>query len=386
MPNSAILIGKDPAGHTIASVVAIMRYDVAADGACTPLGEADSQLQPEILEYTGIEYPGKIRSPILERDADLYAWRGYTDLVVQGTIRSEAAVRSLLVTLSCIGPHTRFALDVRATGDRHVERTPAGLRLSDPETFTAMPMRHDRSYGGVDEQAEARFADPEDLAEMCAMSDQRDERTDSEYAYPRNPAGRGYLVDLDGAHGLRWPNLEFPSEPLDLHRLAAPIDQWGPRPYPACFDWFSHAWFPRISFLGVFPLLHEDRLPDAELRMGILAPDLLEKPLIERVHHAFAQGAHPYLWRHRLRGDEKIAVSHMSRDGREFLVQLPARPPKIFLKQGSASESPAPVVLDCVFIETDRSQVSLVWRGTLPTPQPHLPHSWQQLCAARVAW
>ena len=49
-------------------------------------------------------------------------------------------------------------------------------------------------------------------------------------------------------------------------------------------------------------------------------------------------------------------------------------------------ESPAPVVLDCVFIETDRSQVSLVWRGTLPTPQPHLPHSWQQLCAARVAW
>lgn len=386
MPNSTIVTGEDPSGHAIVSAVAIMRYNVGADGTCIPLGVADSQLVTDIVEYSGIIHPGTIQPPILQRDADLYAWRAYTDLVVQGTVRSEAAVKSLLVSLSCAGSRNRFALDIQATGDRRVERSPAGLRLTDPEPFTEMPMRHDRSYGGIDEQAEARHVEPEDLAQMCAMTDQLAERTDSEYAYPRNHAGRGYLVDPDGADGLRWPNLEFPNELLHLHRLAAPMDQWGPRPYPACFDWFSHAWFPRIAFLGVLPVMQDNRLPDAELRMGLLEPDLADQPLFERAPHGYAQGAHPYLWRHRLLGDEEIRITHMSIDGREFRLQLPACPPRIFIKQFSAPASPALVVLDCIFVETDRSQVSLIWRGTLPAPHRHLPHGWQQFCEARVVW
>ena len=386
MPNSVVVTGEDPSGRPIVSVVAIMRYDISPAGRCIPLGPLRSDLQSEIMEYTGIVYPGKFHPPLLKRDIDCYVWRGHTDIIVQGTVRTEQPVQSLPVDLACAGSQVRFELNVVATGDRWVEHGPAGLRLTSPEPFTEMPMRYDRAYGGFDAHAETKFTDPAELAEMCMMSGQTDERIASDYAYPRNPAGKGYLVDLDGAHGLPWPNLEFPGERLSLSHLAAPMDQWGRRPYPACFAWFSHAWFPRIGFLGVLPVVQDDKIPDAELRMGLFNDGFPDASLFEPVDHAYAQGAHPYLRRHRLVGDEKIRITNMSLDARDFHLHLPASPPKIFIRQFSDSERSAPTVLDCVFVETDLNQVSLIWRGTLPAAQPHLPRGWHQFYEARVVW
>lgn len=373
----SILSGQDPAGARIVSVVTVMRFSVARNGCCTD-PEAFSG-QTELLYHEGVAAQGRLQPRVLQRDIDLYAWRNFTDLVVQGTVRSERSQKILPVTLTCNG----LALDVRVTGDRWVERGPAGLCFSEPQPFTEMPMRYDRAYGGFDALAEKRLGEPAVRKFMETQFPEIAQRT-SRFTYPRNPAGCGYVIDPDSAVGVQLPNLEFPGDALTLDRLVAPADEWARRPYPAAFDWFSHAWFPRMGLFGVIPPTRDDEPPQPETGLGILAPNVAKLPRLQRLRHEFAQGAHPYLWRHRLAGDEQIRVTAMSTDGRDFQVNLPARRPRIFIKQLTDSEETAPVVLDAVFIETDNDRVTLVWRGSLPARRPGMPRGWEKFCTHRV--
>lgn len=371
----------------ILSVLVGRTYEIDPSGGASLLSGAFA-LQQEPEDYEGIEQTGKIRPAILRRDVDLYAWRDFTDLVIQGTARLDRELRSTMVELRCKGDQVNTSLTLAVSGDRRIERGPRGLRLSEAEFFSEMPLRYDKAFGGTDELAEEKFADPE-FEELFreALGDEIMTQT-GDYSYPRNPAGKGFVVEPESLEGLAFPNLEFADQRLptsDLEALARPMEEWGERPLPACFDWLSYGYFPRLAFFGPIPSTHDGQVPSAEVKLGILRPDEARYPLEERVHR-FAQGAHPYLCRNRFRGGEQISVSALGHEGRTLELTLPTHRPQIHVCTLAGTEEEATVSLDLVFLEADARRLTLLFRGTVPARKEHLPIEWQSRCPYRIQW
>jgi hypothetical protein len=350
------------------------------EGACRLCDE------PEYLE--NLPYAGRsIRPSLLRRDSDGFTFRYGTDLVVQGTVRAPRPVRSARVTLTCASPDLDLRSELVVTGDRYVERGATGPQLSEAVPFEEMPLRYDKAYGGTDELAEKRHAPPL-RAEIMAALGEGVSREMGMYSYPRNPAGKGFLVESDGLLGLAWPNVEHLGTQLataDLERLAQPLDHWGERPYPAGFDWFPHGWFPRSAFCGLLPDTHDGRMPDAEVQLGLLRADEARYPLDDRIHR-FAQGAHPFLYRHRLRGGEHLTVTSLGPEGQDLVVTVPDHRPRIHLSLFGAAEREVEPLLDRVFLEGDARRLTLLWRATVAADREHLPPDWETKCPYRIQW
>lgn len=381
--SSRLVDGVAPNGEPIVSVVFGMTFAVDASGTCTAKGytiveEPDFERARVATRYT--------KPSLLTRDVDTWAWKNLTDVVVRGTARSDKPAASLEVALSVVGPKTKLERSLVVTGDRFVDRGATGLVLTDPVPFVEMPLTFDRAYGGTDELAEERQADEETLNFFVKHLDREENEELSAYSYPRNPAGKGYLIDPDGAAGLPWPNLELPDDRLRLEALARPALEWGPRPYPACFDWFHHAWYPRSAFAVGAPATHDGRTPDAERRLGFFEPGWDKKPITERSPHPFANGAHPYLCRNRLVGDEVVTVRRASKDGRDFVARLPGLAPTVSLRLLGEGALKIPGSLDLLLVETELEQVTLVYRATHFSKREHLPLDWIERSPYSVAW
>ncbi len=89
--------------------------------------------------------------------------------------------------------------------------------------------------------------------------------------YPRNPIGKGYLLDEAAAEGVVLPPIEDPDDLLDPERLVLPADEWWASPRPVLFEPALVTSFPRVAFLGIVrPPPHPtgDELP--EVRTGDL--------------------------------------------------------------------------------------------------------------------
>lgn len=384
----AIVNGTAPgASSRILSVLVGRTYALDPRGGCD-LQDGAFRLcsAPEYLE--GIEYPGRIKPSLLRRDLDYYAFRNFTDLVVRGTVHADRPVKSAEVALTCVGPQVSIAQRLAITGDRQVERGPVGPRLSEAASFIEMPLRYDKAYGGTDELAEERGTDAELTEELAATLGEEVFTECGTFSYPRNPAGKGFLVEPESLLGLAWPNIELAEARLptrDLERLAQPFERWGERPYPVGFDWISHDWFPRVAFFGLIPETHDGRIPAAEVELGLMRADEVLYPLADRVHR-FAQGAHPYLCRHRLRGGEKITVTSLAKEGRDLTVSLPTHRPLVHLSLFGAKSREVDTSLDLVFVEGDERRLTLLWRATVPAGREHLPAEWEAQCPYRIEW
>ncbi len=380
---SRIVQGVAPNDEDIVSVVFGMTFAVAADGRCTPKGY---RIVDEWSHEKARVTTRHTKPSLLVRDIDVHAWKNLTDVVVQGVARSDKPVRELAVRLEVQGSKTSIDRSIVATGDRWVDKRTTGASLSEPEPFTEMPLRYDRAYGGTDEKAEIALEDPDVLNYLATHLSREENEEISKYSYPRNPAGKGYVVREQSLRGLAWPNLEFVDDRLKLDSVVKPLDRWGEQPYPAAFDWFPHVWFPRCAFFDDFPITHDLRIPDAERRLGLFEPGFEETDLHERPKHPFANGAHPYLQRHRLVGDEAIRISHTSRDGRDFGVILPGLTPTVSLRFLGGSKVTLPAALDTVLVMTESEEVTLVYRATHFTKKSELPLYWVEESPYDVAW
>jgi hypothetical protein len=379
-----LLHASAPDDTPIVSVLVGRRYAYRRDGSCSDLGDFSFSLEPEL--YQGIDYPGRTRPAQLRRDFEGWGWKDGTDLVIQGTVRRERPTRELSVELACRGP-TCFTQRILVTGDRRVERHPSDLRLSDPVPFREMPMRWDKAYGGTDERAEDALLGSEHRALLREQMEPEAMARWSECSYPRNPAGKGFLLDEAGADGLSWPNLEFPDDRLSLERLCAPMDRWGSRPYPACWDFLPYHWFPRCIMLFDPLPTHDGKMPEPEVTLGLVPPDLFGLAPARRPWPLLGRVAHPFLQRHRLQGAEEILVTAMGPEGENVVIDLPGERPIAHLHlDGARHEHKLPPVLDLVFVETEIRRVTVIWRCTLtPAPRAMRP-DWQERSRVRIAW
>jgi hypothetical protein len=193
-------------------------------------------------------------------------------------------------------------------------------------------------------------------------------------AYPRNPAGRGFLVGDDEARlvGMLAPNLDDASDPVEPGRMMAPDPlAWLDLPVAACYEPIDPMTFPRSAF-GLQPDASPPRRPVHELALGALAPDdLVERdpfaPPLPRFHNAAPAG----LAVCRLTGGERVQLWNLHPAHAFLELDLPGDVPEIVIEPPGVAPRRLAPLLQTVLIEPDEDRVTLTWAGVLEVAAPY---------------
>jgi hypothetical protein len=311
----------------------------------------------------------------LEHDSDLFApVKPLTDVLLRGSAHSsKGPVESLEVTLE-VGPVKRA---IRARGDhRVVLGAGSAIGFSAPERFTSLPLTWDNAYGGRDLHAEAKLFDREEPRRRFRRArDQRPSEAHGGLLYPRNYAGRGFVLDLDRERfeGLRLPNLDDPDDPLLPERLAAPnLEAWIDCPASACFEPIDWLTFPRAAFL-ISPDHAPPQRPIRELALGALLGHDLEEPAVFGVPRSarFYNAAPAGLSVARLQGGERVMLHNLHPSHPRLEFDLPGERPRLIIEPPGVGARELDPLLQTVFLYPDDLRVELTWAGALEVAMPY---------------
>lgn len=328
----------------------------------------------------------------LSEDIDLVVDKPATDVVVKGTAYSAGGkpVRRLDVAVGVAGRYKR----VRVFGDRVCSSREERLRISEPESFTSMPLVYSRAYGGADETAR-------DGLDKYRLNDlqkyvQYDLKNENLCVYRRNYIGKGFAIgEGRNIDGLNLPNLEDPDDLLSTRRIpTVDANKWYYQPVPAGFDWYDHRWFPRSAFmfltseLGPWDALPKPGEPDIrEIKIGHLSWDDLKKKatLEESVSTRFLNGASPGMVFPYLEGNELIELQNMDPQYPIFRFNLPGEKPRLFIRPLGEEAQEIKPELYSVIIYKDENLVSLVWGGFVRADKPYGPEQLEKV-PYRAVW
>ena len=272
------------------------------------LALAAEQVPPTLAD----QYHGDPAASSLRAAADLHLGKPGTDVLLIGSARAPEgrAVARTLVAIAVAGRQKR----IHVSGNR-VWRNG---RPSDPEPFEAMPLSWERAFGGVHRSGDAVAAEE------------------------RNPVDCGFAGGRSAAdmEGLPVPNLEDP---------AAPLEQIGQTPPPACLAPIAPSWLPRRLFAGTY----DERWQ--RTRAPYLPDDFDPR---------FFQCAVPELAFDRyLQAGEPIQVAGVLPDG-PMAFAIPDARLTVALTVAGSIEHP-PVNLETVSIEPDDNRACFTWRAAL---------------------
>ncbi|MBA3697937.1 MAG: DUF2169 domain-containing protein [Planctomycetes bacterium] len=358
--------GTDAECRFILALITRRTYHVDVRGHCQMLAEQS----PLTIEVKAQE----ANPHLIAADTDLYPCKLFTDLVVQGHAYAHGPATSFTAKVLVVGRHRH---DVRVFGDRRCGLTSTGrVVFGEPAAVERVPLTYAHAYGGVDHVAEAKYGDP--LAALIPYLDKSaDPSACSAFAYPRNFAGRGWVIEPDptAIDNVVLPNLEDPDDLLTPDRLIAGAQtRWPAMPMAWGTDWISPGWFPRLGYFGFTPA-HEPpstTLPEVRYRMAgvdILANVSQEKKFNQR----FTNGAHPGLHVPYLQGDEELVLTNLHPKYREWKLRLPGQRPRLWIdgREGRLKETKPQI--SSVIIAPDRDQVTVVWCGAAQALRTYLP-------------
>jgi hypothetical protein len=382
MPTAIQLSGRDQDGRPILSVLAKRTYLFGPNGEST----VRDQQAPLVAEprYTG-------DGLVLEEDSDLWPWKPMTDLVVLGHAYNHRGGSRFSAGVA-VG---RSRKDITVFGDRRcaVARDDGRILFSPPALAERTPLSYAFAYGGRDTTAEAACGNPIELLRSYLPSDTPAATiaAASPFIYPRNPAGRGYLVEVTKAavEGLVLPNLEHPEDLLTPERLASGgVGRWPLQPVPASLGWLDYGAFPRAAWLGALAEREPDLDPRrvGEIRLGYCQPDILtEADPPGSLTFDGVNGASLGLRVPHLAGGETVELVNVS-PGRETMrLRLPRERPRLWVDGRQGNLLATVPVIHSVVIEPDRSSFSIVWRGSSPARRPYLGEELQTMPFA-VEW
>ncbi len=361
---------RTPTSDNAIAILTKRSYDILPDGGLR-LAREPEPLRHE-GEFDGDDHP--VRS--LRRDADIFPYKARTDLVVHG--HAWPAGRG--ATRATVGLQVGEAVKiVEVIGDRQVEFDRCGaLRFSTPQPFERIELGWRRCYGGLD--LGVVRPEPRTVLELLEFL----EHETHPGAYPRNPAGVGYVTTAapEFLLGLALPNFEDPRALLRPETLILDHRHWSARPVPQGFGWTAPSWYPRVTFSGFLPEwpAYDDDPALAEIREGWLARGHARlthaRPLGQRFDLRFCTGASPGLRLAGLDGGETIVTQGLSERGR-WIVRLPGERPRsaIWL---AGERLPVRQHLDTIELDLDRDRATLVWSTiaevdrTLPLVVPEI--------------
>lgn len=250
-------------------------------------------LEPLVTPYG--TFPGEVASR-----------KPKTDLIVLGRAKAPRGetVRQMTATLS-VGT---FRHTLAVFGDRHWERTAAGLRATEPLPFPEMPITWENAFGGKI---------PTAVGDMP--------NTD-------NPVGKGFFFDDAEGDGVPLPNVEDPNalirSPKDLPRPTG----WSP--------------YPLAGGVRLEKLRGPDGVP--------LGADVVEP---------WVMGwAHPDLIIETPSAGTRIEVTGLTTDG-PLVAAVPACPARVTLVAGEEERRLAPR-LDTLIVQAEERRLVVRWRAS----------------------
>ncbi|EYF02068.1 DUF2169 domain-containing protein [Chondromyces apiculatus] len=364
-PSPFLFSYKLPAAGFQIGLVVKRAYRIPARGAAEPLQEAP----PVWTEPSWVASTSAEGTRWLLHDSDRFATaKTATDVLLLGSARSRKGKVRALDTALEVGP-VRKAIHVE--GDRRIGRGDDGrLRFGEAEGFTEMPLTWDRAYGGRDLVEEARrFPEPRGKLDPRRRA-AAPEVPHGKLVYPRNYAGRGYLLG-EGAEerlvGTLAPNLEDAAHPLDAGRLAIPdLLGWIDGPVSACYAPVDYFWFPRTLFI-LRPDFNPPRRRPYEVEAGAIRAEDLEEPAspLPAGDPRAYQCAPPGLGSHALTGSERVKLWNMHREREYAEFDLPADRPSLSLTLPGVGARALSPRLATVLIEPDDDRVTLTWGAAL---------------------
>jgi len=307
-------IGLEPSGRELLVVVIKGTFVLPKPGEAVRLHDVQLPLV-DADTFTG--EPG-LSAPLHEID---YAPRKHRcDVLLVGSAYAPGGRPTTRTQVSLtVGP-VHKSCDV--VGPRVWQAGVTGIRASDPEAFTRLPVSYDVAFGGVDTESE-------DPAEHDA--------------FLLNPAGRGYRKQLKNA----WVD----GKPLPLTEEPGQSVSWPADAYqPMAFGPIGRGWQQRAAYAGtydqtwldeVFPFLPQD----FDERYYQAAP--LDQQL-----------AIPT-------GPLDVSLLNFTPDGsRQFTLPYFEAPVHVFPKKGEREDFIAR--LDTIVFEPDLERLSMTWRVTRP--------------------
>jgi uncharacterized protein YjbI with pentapeptide repeats len=301
----APLLGRVRYPACTATLVVKAGFRLAPDGICEPL-ESQPALVGDVLSEAD--------APECLYDADLALFKPRADLLLSGTCHTPGgtAVTTCLVSLR-VGSWSKT---IAAIGNRSWKKGMVFSKPGEPQPFTRIPLRWSNAYGGPG------FAD--------------------------NPAGTGFKEGL-------MPNLEYPD------RLVTKPSQ---KVEPAGFGPVHRTWKQRTQRMGTYDKKWlKERWPAF--------------PADFDWTHFNAAPADQQLEGY-LRGDEEIELTNLHPEHTKLKTRLPGLRVRVLVREGPIpngdSHQPStinhqlhvrevPMNLDTLFVDADKGEVVLLWRG-----------------------
>lgn len=360
-----------PGGPRLCLLIA-RRHRLDAKGRCLP-GEPLALVE---------EPQGEEALPaLLARDSDLYPCKDRCDIVVAGHAWNPGQERGF----GCGIRLGSAGAVLRVHGERRVQRHGDGsLSFSDAEPLEKIPLHAGSAYGGADLAAEAHLGNP--LAPVVTHLDPAQQAGFAAlpfHASPRNPVGRGWLIDPTDAAlaALRLPYLEDPEQPLDPGTLALGWQGLWPRtPLPAHLGWVDHGSFPRCLHFGVLPWHDPEVIPAQwrEVQHGSLVADAIRPGGAGELRPGWDQGAVHSL-QSALRGDESGVLYHLKRGLAEWRFRLPGERPRARIARPDGKMEKAEAILQTVLVRPDQDCIDLTWSCRVPARRGYTPEDLAQV-------
>ena len=351
-------LGTSRSGEPIAYALIKRTYAVNPDGPCV-------LASPEPLLH---DYRDPDASPRLCPGTDFFPHKDRTDFVVRGAAYASGAKPTCSMTAKAsLGSASK---SIAVFGAREIQWTGGGTPIiGGPEPFVRMPLTYESAYGGFDWRV--RPTGPVTVEQFGLAAVQLDHPG----MYPRNPAGKGYLVVNEPVESVTMPNLEDPWDLLTAERLVSgDPSAWYERPRPACFDWVWAFTFPRFTHFqaGVdawFPGPEDDRMP--EVRRGWLRKGYRSSRPTGALPEFFQEAA-PELVLAEVRGDERVRIEGMHPERRVLDFALPGPPPRVeFVVEGRREA--VHVRTHSVVVEPDTRRLTMLYGATVALKRTFVP-------------
>jgi hypothetical protein len=343
-------------------MIAKRKYAIRPNSPATPVAEpALVNIEPSYAESMSCE------AERLLHDTDLLTGlKPATDVVLRGSAYSTRGAVPALRTSLRVGPVFKM---VQVFGDRRIELGKGGeVGFSRPQPFTSMALLWDHAFGGREIYVEEQLRRSRGLGKFERVRG-LDGEIDAALSYMRNPAGRGFFLDVDRERldGALAPNLEDPADPVSPDRiLLADYNQWIDCPVAACYEPIDLFTFPRSFFMMPAPFGAPTR-PIHEITIGALLPadlarmDVFDWSVDPRSYNCAAPG----LGQRRLEGGERVALSNLHPKHELLEFDLPGDRPRLIIEPPNVSPREVTPHLQTVLFEPDEDRVTLTWAGAL---------------------
>ncbi|MFV8755108.1 DUF2169 domain-containing protein [Nannocystaceae bacterium ST9] len=362
---SAALAGVHREGAFIFGVVCKRTYRVVG-GACS--------IDPEQVPL--VEAPiYSADDGILEHDADVVLQREQCDVIVLGHAYAPGR-RSFEIRVRA----GELIRDLVAFGDRQLEPVGAGVRFTSPAGFEKLPLRWENAYGGVDMVTREVIGDP--FAEAAEEERIPHDPRFGLYGYPRNPVGKGYLIEPspEAIAACRLPNFEDPRQLLTPDTVVRwDFMRWPTAPIVAATGWLAHNYFPRIVQLGMPPAPYNDAelQPEHffEVAAGIVEPKTVAHmtTMRDRIDPSAVQQSALGMRIADLDPAAPVELVNLHPQYPSWRFRLPNEVPQLAYRLPGRDVERLRPRIRTLLLEPDLDRVTLVWAGEARVDLPITP-------------